>query len=123
MPVKKMVKKSTENQRSTKFAKGNKIGHRFAKGNKDSVGKGRPKKIPALDKMLDDILGTDESDDKSAMYKIIQALAKRARYGDHKAATLLMNRKWGLAKQYIEVDTISRKDTADLFPAAPPSKK
>lgn len=114
--VNKMKVKKTALKRR-RFQPGNKEGKKFEKGNKAAVGKGRPKRIPSLDAILTDILGTDSPDDsKSAIHKIIKALTRKAQFGDAKAATLLMDRWQGKAKQYIEVDTVSRKASSDLFP-------
>lgn len=118
-----MVKVKKTAKKRLAFIPGNKLGKKFEKGNKAAVGHGRPKRVPSLDALLDDILGTDSPDDsKSAMHKIIKALTKRAQYGDAKAAALLMDRKWGKAKQYVEVDTVNRKAAADIFPTKPPGE-
>ncbi|HZF99720.1 MAG TPA: DUF5681 domain-containing protein [Chitinophagales bacterium] len=63
---------------------------------------GRPKKLPALDVIIAEVLGSD-SDTDSPAKAIIQALHKRAVKGDVRAAELLLERAYGKTKQQIEV--------------------
>lgn len=68
--------------------------------------KGRPKKIPELEKLLNEVLG-DENDQTSDMYLIIRNLVKQAKKSNPaaiRAAEVLLNRAYGQAKEKIEVD-------------------
>ena len=56
--------------------------------------KGQPRKLPALDQLLTDILG-DSGTGKSEAAQIIAAMVKKAKRGDVKAATLLLERAYG----------------------------
>lgn len=62
---------------------------------------GRPKKLPALDKLMADIMG-EEKDGKTAAQAILMALRAKASKGDIKAAELLLDRAYGKAKQVTE---------------------
>lgn len=62
---------------------------------------GRPKKLPQLDKLLADVLGSPD-DDKSPAKEIIEAIRKKAKAGDVRAAELLLDRAYGKVKQPIE---------------------
>jgi len=62
---------------------------------------GRPKKLPAIDKLMAEVLGSVD-DKKSEAQAIIEALAKRARRGDVRAAEVLLDRGYGKAKQTLE---------------------
>lgn len=74
--------------------------HKFPKG-KSGNPKGRPKKLPELDELLNDILGS-EDESKSEAALIIHALVKRAKKGDVRAAEVLLERAYGKVKQPIE---------------------
>jgi len=63
--------------------------------------KGRPPKLPALDKLMADIMG-EEKDGKTAAEAILMALRAKASRGDIKAAELLLDRAYGKAKQVTE---------------------
>lgn len=62
---------------------------------------GKPKKLPAIDDLLSEVLGDDGSG-KSEARAIIEALHKRAKKGDVRAAELLLERAYGKPKQPIE---------------------
>lgn len=65
---------------------------------------GRPKKLPALDKLLPEILG-DESDPNSQLSKIIKAVAKRALLkGGDRAAEIILDRAFGKPKQQMDIN-------------------
>jgi hypothetical protein len=64
--------------------------------------KGRPKKLPPLDKLLADVLGTD-GESKSEAEKIIEALMVKALKGDTRAAEILLERGYGKVKQELDV--------------------
>jgi hypothetical protein len=77
----------------------------FKKGQSGNP-KGRPKKLPELDKLLADVLG-EEKDGVSAAEAILKALRAKAAKGDIRAAEVLLDRGWGKAKQSIEHKGIS----------------
>ena len=61
---------------------------------------GRPKKLPGLDELLLDVLGDGEK--KNEGKAILEALLKRAKKGDVRAAEVLFDRGWGKVKQSVE---------------------
>lgn len=70
---------------------------------------GRPKKIPAIDELLADVLG-EEKDGMTAATIILKALRNKAFKGDVRAAEVLLDRAYGKASQPIDlsgqVDTV-----------------
>lgn len=97
------------------------MGNRFKKGNKDSVGYGRPPKLPNLEEAVARVLGeVVKAKGITALDQIMSRLRSMAARGNTKAAALILDRGYGKAKQHIEVDTVPRKAAADMFPAAPP---
>lgn len=81
--------------------------HKFKKGQTGNP-KGRPRKLPELDKLLDNVLG-EEKDGLTAAEAILKALRLKATKGDVRAAELLLDRAYGKAKQ--TVDTKITTDT------------
>lgn len=65
--------------------------------------KGKPKKLPAIDKLMADVLGA-EGDNISEAEAILQALIKRAKKGDVRAAEVLLDRGYGKAKQNMHIE-------------------
>lgn len=63
---------------------------------------GRPKKLPAIDKLMADVLGSIDGKDSEAQ-AILEALANRAKKGDVRAAEVLLDRGYGKAKQTTEI--------------------
>jgi hypothetical protein len=63
---------------------------------------GRPKKLPALDLILAEVLGK-ESKGKSDAQRIIEAIKTRALRGDVRAAESLLDRGYGKVKEVTEV--------------------
>lgn len=63
---------------------------------------GRPKKLPAIDVLMAEVLGSID-DKKSEAQAIIEALVKRALKGDVRAAEVLLDRGYGKAKQTTEL--------------------
>lgn len=59
---------------------------------------GRPRNLPALDKLLADVLG-EEKDGITAGEAILKALRAKATKGDVRAAEVLLDRAYGKAKQ------------------------
>lgn len=76
--------------------------------------KGRPKKLPPLDTLLAEVLGTDGKG-KSDAERIIEALKTKALRGDTRAAEILLERGYGKVKQDIDVkgNIILRFDSDD----------
>jgi len=74
----------------------------FKKGDERINRAGRPKKLPALDTLLADVLG-EEKDGKSAAQAILMALRSKAAKGDVRAAEVLLDRAYGKVKQPINV--------------------
>ena len=75
--------------------------HKFKKG-KSGNPKGRPPKLPGLDKLLDEVLG-EEKEGKTAAYAILAALRSRATKGDVQAAKVLFEYGYGKPKQSVDV--------------------
>lgn len=69
----------------------------FQKG-KSGNPKGRPKKLPEIDKLLADVLG-EEKDGVTAAEAILRVLRAKAAKGDLRAAEILLNRGYGTPKQ------------------------
>jgi hypothetical protein len=79
---------------------------------------GRPRKIPALDLLLAEVLGYEEGKpQESALAKqIILALFKKAKRGNVRAANVLLERAFGKVKQVHEIGGVSKTDVEGLFP-------
>ncbi|MCA6513907.1 MAG: hypothetical protein IM569_13715 [Chitinophagaceae bacterium] len=73
----------------------------FPKG-KSGNPNGRPKKLPALDVLMAEVLG-EEKDGMSAAKAILAKLRQKAAAGDVRAAEILLDRAYGKAKQSLEV--------------------
>lgn len=76
------------------------IPHKFKKGQSGNPN-GRPRKLPALDKLMADVLG-EEKDGITAGEAILKALRAKATKGDVRAAELLLDRAYGKPKQTSE---------------------
>lgn len=63
--------------------------------------KGRPRRLPPIDEMLSDILGSEEDTDSEA-HAVLRALLMKAKKGDTKAAEILLDRAYGKAKQVVD---------------------
>lgn len=77
----------------------------FKKGDERINKKGRPKKIPELDVLLNELLGTDSEPEKAKMQAIIQKLITKAANGDLKAIEIILNRVYGKETQRIQHET------------------
>lgn len=66
---------------------------------------GCPRKLPALDKLMAEVLGKEDGKGKTEAQKILEAVIKRAMKGDVKAAEMLLNRGYGLPKQTLNIET------------------
>lgn len=75
----------------------------FEKGDSRINRKGRPKKLPALDELLAEVLG-EEKGGKTYAQIILNAMRAKAAKGDTKAADILLDRCYGKAKQAIDLD-------------------
>lgn len=73
---------------------------------------GRPKKIPILDVLLADVLGSEDKKGVTVAKKILDALSLRAMKGDVRAAEVLLERAWGKVKQPIGLTT---ENPIDVF--------
>lgn len=90
----------------------------FVKGDPRINRKGQPRKLPSLDKLLPEVLGSDD-DDESKIKQILDALAERALHkGGDRAAEILMERGYGKVKEVVELDD-KRERVADVFPDVP----
>lgn len=67
--------------------------------------KGRPKALPELRVLMEDVVGDD------GMREIFEKLYKLAQKGNIKAAEILIDRGYGKAKQTIDVNDISETQT------------
>ena len=64
---------------------------------------GRVKKLPELDILLADVLGSkDENGDMSEAKEVLLALLKQAKKGNVNAATAILNRAYGMPLQKTE---------------------
>ena len=73
---------------------------KFKKGESGNPN-GRPRKLPALDKLMADVLG-EEKDGITAGEAILKALRAKATKGDVRAAEVLLDRAYGKPKQTSE---------------------
>lgn len=65
--------------------------------------KGRPKKLPEIDILLADVLGSeDENGELSEAKEILKSLVKQAKKGNVNAATAILNRAYGMPLQRTE---------------------
>ena len=79
--------------------------HKFKKGQSGNPN-GRPRKLPALDKLMADVLG-EEKDGITAGEAILKALRAKATKGDVRAAEVLLDRAYGKPKQTQETNITS----------------
>lgn len=77
---------------------------RFKKGQSGNP-MGGPRKLPALDKLMAEVLGKEDGKGKTEAQKILEAVIKRAMKGDVKAAEMLLNRGYGLPKQTLNIES------------------
>lgn len=62
---------------------------------------GRPKKLPKLDVLLSDVLGSENPDESEAK-NVLEALLKQAKKGNVQAAIAVLDRAYGKPKQPVE---------------------
>ena len=65
---------------------------------------GRPRKLPALDTLMADIVG-EEKDGVTAAKAILMAIRAKASRGDVRAAEVLLDRGYGRAKLHADITT------------------
>lgn len=66
--------------------------------------KGAKKKLPALDKLMAEVLGSiDDDGAKSEAKAILTALVNKAKKGDTRAAEILLDRGYGKPKEKLEI--------------------
>jgi hypothetical protein len=75
----------------------------FKKGQTGNAN-GRPRKLPALDKIIAEVLGEESPTGITAAQQILKALRTKAKRGDVRAAELLMDRAYGKAKQTVDLN-------------------
>lgn len=85
-------------------------------------GGGRPKKLPALDEIMANVLGI-EKDGITAAEAIIMKLREQAAKGDIRAAQLLFDRAYGKSKQQIDVTSQGEKVTVPTIIFSDGTKK
>jgi hypothetical protein len=73
---------------------------RWKKGESGNL-KGRPPKLPELDKLLAQVLG-EEKDGITAAEVILKAIRAKAAKGDVRASELLLDRAYGKPKQTLD---------------------
>lgn len=78
---------------------------------------GRKKKIPELDVLLADIMGSEDPD-KSEFHAVVESLLKQAKKGNVNAATVLLNRAYGMPKQTNETTIKTDGANAETMDAA-----
>lgn len=78
---------------------------------------GRKKKIPDLDRLLADVLGS-ENPDQTEVHNVLEALLKQAKKGNVNAATVILNRAYGMPKQTNETTIKTDGANAETLDAA-----
>lgn len=81
--------------------RGAKDGVPFQKGDPRINREGRPKKIPALDTLLADLL----DDEAESARLILAALIEKAKDGDVRAAQVILDRAYGKPKESVDLTT------------------
>lgn len=76
-------------------------GKKFSPGESGNPN-GRPRKLPALDALIEKVLG-DEKEGVTAAEAILMKLRQQAATGNIKAAEILLDRAFGKAKQAHEI--------------------
>lgn len=75
--------------------------HKFKKGQSGNP-KGRPRKLPELKSLLNEVMG-EEGGGMSAMEAMLKRVRKKAIDGDLRAAELLLKYSYGMPKQSVEL--------------------
>lgn len=63
---------------------------------------GRPPKLPAIDELLDEVLGKEE-DGKPQAKAILEKLLSKAKGGDIRAIEILLDRAYGRSRQAVDL--------------------
>jgi len=100
---------NTKQRNNNEMGGRGKIEPRWKKGETGNPN-GRPKKLPALDLIMANVMG-QEKDGITAAEAIIMKLREQAAKGDIKAAQLLLDRAYGKSKQNIDITTQGEKVT------------
>ena len=105
-PPKKQAKKAATKKPAPKPApaeKDKRLGNLkpFKKGQTGNPN-GRPKKLPALDALMAEVLG-EEQNGMTAAKAILAKLRQKAVAGDVRASEILLDRAYGKAKQALEI--------------------
>lgn len=88
----------------------------FKKGfDERRVGNGRKKKLPALDGLLDEVLG-EEKNNVSAAKAVLMSLLSKATKGDVRAAEVLLDRAYGKAKQVTDILSCGESINSPILP-------
>ena len=87
----------------------------FKKGQSGNP-KGRPRKLPALDKLMEDVLG-EEKDGVTAAEAILKKLRAMASQGNLRAAEILLDRGYGKPKQAVDLTSGGDRITVTFAPA------
>jgi hypothetical protein len=88
-------------------------GKKFKKGQTGNPN-GQPRKLPALDKLMADVLG-EEKDGITAGEAILKALRAKATKGDVRAAEVLLDRAYGKPKQTTDTNITSTEPLVILL--------
>jgi hypothetical protein len=75
---------------------------KFKKGQSGNP-KGRPKKVPKLEEVIENVLGEVNAKGESVPEVILRRLVTSAKNGSIKAAELLLDRTYGKVKQGVEL--------------------
>ena len=87
----------------------------FKKGQSGNP-KGRPKKLPELDKLLAEVLGEENKDGITAADMLLRKLRAMAAQGNIRAIELLLDRAYGKAKQTVDMEVTQRMTIIDDIP-------
>ena len=93
---------------------------KFPKG-KSGNPKGRPKKLPEIDKLLADVLG-EEKDGLTAADAILRKLRAMAAAGNIRAAEILLDRAYGKARQTMDLTNAGGTFPAPIIQIPPPEE-
>jgi hypothetical protein len=88
-------------------------GHTFTKGDPRINRKGRPRKLPALDTLLVEILGRDAGG-TTELHLVIEALLKKAKAGDVRSAEILLDRVYGKVPAQLSFDSLTTDQLEQL---------
>ena len=87
--------------------------HKFKKGQSGNPN-GRPKKIPELQDLVNDVLG-DEKDGITAVKAIVASLRAKATKGDIRAAEILLAYAYGKPRQTNDTNLVLTDNTIKII--------